>query len=562
MIDLGKIKITWKGEYAAATEYEKDDAVFFEGSSYIHVAADPTTGTAPTAGADNATWERMALGAPALTTRGALIIKGASGPIELVPGTAGKVLASNGPGEDPTYQTIGLHVAALAAGPNGHHRSGKAIMSDGTVRSWGYTGVGNHGNGANNTGNKKNPIIVRLPDAAYTSGIRKLISSFLSHMVILNNGDVYTWGYNTFGQLGHGHTANVFEPTKVTTLNGINIVDGAFSTRGYYDNMASMFKADDGRLFGCGYGAHGTTGHGAAAQINTPVELSKTNWVQFAITTGHAGSFMGIDDNEDLFTSGYNAYGQSGQGNSTATYSPGQVTLPGPCMKVSGTDDDYTAYTGHKVAIVRTQTVGGVAQGKVFTWGYNGYGQLGDGTTTNRNTPVEITSLGEDNVDCWALGGGFGFTIVKKADGSLRTFGYNGYGMLGVGSTTNASSPSTPSGIVGDASATVEKLVVSGSYTTWTVAVLMSDGNVYAAGYNGNAACGVGTTANSVTTFQKVLVGNDTVEDVAPNASFQTENGFILLTDRGEALITGYGVDYANGEVSGNVNVTASPIRF
>lgn len=65
-IDLGKIKITWKGVYAANIQYEKDDAVFYNGSSYICVADKPATGIAPVDGKNSATWQLMVAG----TTQG------------------------------------------------------------------------------------------------------------------------------------------------------------------------------------------------------------------------------------------------------------------------------------------------------------------------------------------------------------------------------------------------------------------------------------------------------------------------------------------------------------
>ena len=67
-VDLGKIKITWKGTYSPDTEYEKDDVVFSDGSSYIFVADRPATGTAPTPGGDNATWQLFAKGTAELPT--------------------------------------------------------------------------------------------------------------------------------------------------------------------------------------------------------------------------------------------------------------------------------------------------------------------------------------------------------------------------------------------------------------------------------------------------------------------------------------------------------------
>jgi alpha-tubulin suppressor-like RCC1 family protein len=78
----------------------------------------------------------------------------------------------------------------------------------------------------------------------------------------------------------------------------------------------------------------------------------------------------------------------------------------------------------------------------VFGFGYNGYGQLGDGTTTDHHTagstPTEIAALGADNAEVAA--GGY-HSLVRKADGRVFGFGYNDNGQLGDGTTTDRGTP-------------------------------------------------------------------------------------------------------------------------
>ena len=68
-------------------------------------------------------------------------------------------------------------------------------------------------------------------------------------------------------------------------------------------------------------------------------------------------------------------------------------------------------------------------------WGENGYGQLGDGTTTNRPTPAQIASVGTDNA--FVTGGAY-HVLLLKADGALMGWGKNNYGQLGNGGTSRA----------------------------------------------------------------------------------------------------------------------------
>ena len=75
--------------------------------------------------------------------------------------------------------------------------------------------------------------------------------------------------------------------------------------------------------------------------------------------------------------------------------------------------------------------------GGLWTCGYNGYGQLGDGTITNKSSPVRVGTLTN-----WAqVAGGQYHTAAVKTDGSLWTFGLNNFGQLGDGTITRKSSP-------------------------------------------------------------------------------------------------------------------------
>ena len=100
-----------------------------------------------------------------------------------------------------------------------------------------------------------------------------------------------------------------------------------------------------------------------------------------------------------------------------------------------------TAYDMGKAGYQQTVSLGYVhsaaikSDGSLWTWGNNDAGQLGDGTTTDRSTPVKVM----DNVAAVSLG--FYHSAAIKSDGSLWIWGVNGYGQLGDGTTTNRSTP-------------------------------------------------------------------------------------------------------------------------
>ncbi len=83
------------------------------------------------------------------------------------------------------------------------------------------------------------------------------------------------------------------------------------------------------------------------------------------------------------------------------------------------------------------------ADGHVYAWGYNNYGQLGNGSTANATTPVEVEGPGGTGTlsNIVAISAGGYHSLALTADGHVYAWGYNGYGQLGNGSTTNATTP-------------------------------------------------------------------------------------------------------------------------
>lgn len=77
------------------------------------------------------------------------------------------------------------------------------------------------------------------------------------------------------------------------------------------------------------------------------------------------------------------------------------------------------------------------SDGTLWAWGYNKYGQLGDGTTTNRSTPVQVSGVANPV----AISAGGDHSLDVKTDGTLLAWGNNAYGQLGDGTTTNRLTP-------------------------------------------------------------------------------------------------------------------------
>ena len=132
------------------------------------------------------------------------------------------------------------------------------------------------------------------------------------------------------------------------------------------------------------------------------------------------------------------------------------------------------------------------ADGTVWAWGYNNYGQLGDGSTTNRLTPVPVSGL----TGCVAIAAGYYHSLGLKADGTVWAWGYNNYGQLGDDSTANRLTPvpvSPVSGLTG---------CVANAGGFYHSLGLKADGSLWAWGRNTEGALGLGDTTNRLSPTQ------------------------------------------------------------
>ena len=174
--------------------------------------------------------------------------------------------------------------------------------------------------------------------------------------------------------------------------------------------------------------------------------------------------------------------------------------------QIGGVDID-NAYVKHSeyLAIPPQYRKNGVYEwgGGLWAWGYNYFGQLGQGNVISYSSPVQVGSL-----TTWSkIACAYNNTLATKTDGTLWACGYNNYGQLGQGNITNYSSP------VQVGSLTTWSLVAGGQYHTLAT---KTDGTLWAWGYNNYGQLGTGDSyinysspvqVGSLTTWSKIAGG-------------------------------------------------------
>jgi alpha-tubulin suppressor-like RCC1 family protein len=310
------------------------------------------------------------------------------------------------------------------------------------------------------------------------------VDDLLVKREFFNDGGLFTWGEGDYGALGDGTITDRSSPST-TAAGGINWkqVAGAFGT---YAAVKT-----DGTLWTWGANPLGGLGNNTVTNRSSPGTTSGggTNWKQVSCGYQHTAA---IKADGTLWTWGGNTTGELGTGNTTLRSSPGTT---------AGGGTNWKQVSGGLLCTAAVKT-----DGTLWTWGRNVNGMLGTGNTTSRSSPG-TTAGGGTTWNTVACGGAGNYTTAIKTDGTLWTWGLNDFGQLGDGTVTNRSSPVTTAG-----GGTNWKQVSAGYYM-W--AAVKTDGTLWTCGYNsfgqlGNGTSGAanrrsspGTTAGGGTTWKE-----------------------------------------------------------
>jgi alpha-tubulin suppressor-like RCC1 family protein len=286
-----------------------------------------------------------------------------------------------------------------------------ALKSDGTVWTWGGNDRGELGSGSTvpNTRNRPGKVIDLSSVIAISAGS--------NHVAALKfDGTVWTWGWNPLGELGLGTSDFEAHPTpaQVPGLSGVVKIFAG-------DSITYALKAD-GTVWGWGFAFGGKLGDGTTGQVITsPIQLpALKNSVQFA---SGSGSTIAIKPDGELLSYGHNFAGRLGRGIPDNSTFPVPAQIPGLLA---------IAASGGNTHFVVAEPGGTI---KVF--GGNDSGQLGLGTTDflPHASPVLVPGIANAFATAAANGSSFALIGDPANGGTVRAWGNNSFGVLGIGTT-------------------------------------------------------------------------------------------------------------------------------
>lgn len=266
-----------------------------------------------------------------------------------------------GPGLMVSYPVLvasGLTFKRISAG--GGFSAG--LRADGSVYTWGNNGNGRLGDGT--VANKSSPVQV-LGGHSFTQ-----VAAGTNFAIALKaNGQAWTWGQNTSGQLGDG--TNVAKSSPVQVVGGLSFVEVAAGDFNCIGRLAN------GNVYVWGDNFYGQIGNnnGAVSSYSSPIQV--VGGLSFSKIYGASAACFALTAAGVAYAWGFNGSGFLGDNSVAAARSS-------PVLVAGGKSFYQLANAGSSLS----HMVGWGRDGNIYAWGNNGAGQLGDGTTVPKSSPV------------------------------------------------------------------------------------------------------------------------------------------------------------------------------
>jgi alpha-tubulin suppressor-like RCC1 family protein len=356
--------------------------------------------------------------------------------------------------------------------------AGATAPADGpTVQGWGEYGT---------TPGSTSPVQI------FGGSVAQVASNNAGTFILNTKGVLFAYGNQHNGALGNGTGVNALSngPVKVALPSDVTIT--ALATSGAYNTMTAIDTK--GHAWGWGDNDHGQLCNGNEAEQDRPIEMPFNDVTAMA----GAGSHTLIAAGGHLYSCGQNVNGELGIG------SQGRTSYPTPQPVTFEGDNATPVYldaSWHDSGAI-------LSDGSYWAWGFNQYGNVGNGTTTDATSPYKVFSSGVTTATEGGGGNKDGSNMAIK-DGTTYVWGGDASGQLCNGTT--ATSIPTPTAIAGSWSE-----VAGGGLDSY---LLDSSGTMWACGTNREGGLGQGNTNGKSAKPVKVLTGATNITSTAREAA-------------------------------------------
>jgi alpha-tubulin suppressor-like RCC1 family protein len=244
---------------------------------------------------------------------------------------------------------------------------------------------------------------------------------------VVSGGKVRCWGWNGVGQLGDGTFNNRLTPVAVKNLHGATAIAAG------RHHTCAVVSGGETRCWGHNYisGVLGVESGSRNGIINHPIPVTVESLVGATAVAARGVHTCAAVSGGEMRCWGWNEFSQLG--NPGGSVDP---WIPLPPLNVHGVIA-MTAGGDHTCAVV--------GNGEARCWGWNDFGQVGNGTTETQNTAVPVSDI----ADATAIVTGSDHSCAVVGNGEVYCWGLNNYGQLGNGATDNHSTPVVVGGLDG-----------------------------------------------------------------------------------------------------------------
>jgi alpha-tubulin suppressor-like RCC1 family protein len=324
---------------------------------------------------------------------------------------------------------INRTIITKVSGGNSHSLM---LDSQGRVYSFGGFDFGCLGFGTH--GDVSTPILIPYTSLEQRGFITEVAAAEYHSLILNSQGQVFSFGFNGFGQLGLQNTAYKSTPTLIPFFDDSSISIMGISTKG----DSSLLLSTEGRVYGIGNNALSQLGIKDVGDIRVPTLIENLHHIIDLATGG--GHSLFLDSQGEVYSCGCNLGGQLGLGGANNKSIPTLIEL-------ISEDDHLSHQKTHPfitIAVGLTHSLILDSRGQVFSFGSNSSGELGLGVTKRRLIPTLIKNF----PNIIAISAGSSFSLICDSQGQVFGFGLNLYGQIGLGDCVYRSLPTLIEGFV------------------------------------------------------------------------------------------------------------------